>query len=620
MRNEKQLNYLRWQTESYKSLIDDLKKRSTQGYDIRDYGVIVAAGTKLCESLLGFIVQQKGYKVDYERGMVVKGISADRNINFGKCEESLYDFCISEKDILPEECQSFIRLIKQYRNETIYAENETAYELIRIFSKAMEGFIFWFENQTDGSVQLSSIIGLSSIALGGFLPLTAAVAAAGMATAGAGTAVAGAGTATVAGMATAGAGAAVAALSLGPVGVLGLVAKSIFSKFDGGKDDGYSDKRVKQKNEKKRDRHVQTDKRRTGSLTCDYAEEDVSPQITINTVTESEDGKHNASASRARTVIKPAVTENRIAPETAAKLLADNEALKKEVQKNTELLEQILRSNTRIESKVDKIEQMIKMLSGEINAYQRLTERQLSRVESEDEAERLISSYTEECANCIVSNTIDTYTQDDNEVLNNEQEKLIQLLGESGWKKLNEASQRFLISARVLFRQFQKLQDIIDYSGVCVLVTKALEVELDKRFYHNFLSFLKEKYKKDYTKYHTALLYKYKSPLRPQSFTMGNLAFVLCFVDNRNDSISQIENNKAQLLDYSKSKLLSKYTEEEIKELLREYAKAIEDIRKKFRNPSAHTNEIKRIDAENCLNLVLDVQKLLKRMLDSFDF
>lgn len=37
-------------------------------------------------------------------------------------------------------------------------------------------------------------------------------------------------------------------------------------------------------------------------------------------------------------------------------------------------------------------------------------------------------------------------------------------------------------------------------------------------------------------------------------------------------------------------------------------------------NPkAAHTNELKRVNAEQCFELVLDVEKLLKRILDSFD-
>ena len=39
----------------------------------------------------------------------------------------------------------------------------------------------------------------------------------------------------------------------------------------------------------------------------------------------------------------------------------------------------------------------------------------------------------------------------------------------------------------------------------------------------------------------------------------------------------------------------------------------------KYRNPSAHTNQIQKKDALECFNLTLDVKKILKEMLDTFD-
>ena len=49
-----------------------------------------------------------------------------------------------------------------------------------------------------------------------------------------------------------------------------------------------------------------------------------------------------------------------------------------------------------------------------------------------------------------------------------------------------------------------------------------------------------------------------------------------------------------------------------------EYADEIETIKKNYRNPSAHTGELTEVNAKDCFDIVLDVEKLLKRMLDSF--
>ena len=60
--------------------------------------------------------------------------------------------------------------------------------------------------------------------------------------------------------------------------------------------------------------------------------------------------------------------------------------------------------------------------------------------------------------------------------------------------------------------------------------------------------------------------------------------------------------------------------EKEIIDMLDEYAKDIEKIKNKYRNPSAHRNAIQRVNAEECFKVVLDYEKLLKKMLDSFDY
>lgn len=196
---------------------------------------------------------------------------------------------------------------------------------------------------------------------------------------------------------------------------------------------------------------------------------------------------------------------------------------------------------------------------------------------------------------------------------------MIYSIGDAGWNKLSEESKNFLITSKVMYNHLILIDDIIDYSGICVLITKALELEIQKRFFTNFLDYLNEKYGRNYEKYHTTLLYQKKKPLLSEKFTMGNIAFVMGHIENWNDSDEQKRNNKLQLMEYCKECIFSNKSKEEIKELLIKYASSIEEIREKYRNPSAHTNEIKRVDAEECFNLVLDIEKLLKQMLDSFD-
>lgn len=271
----------------------------------------------------------------------------------------------------------------------------------------------------------------------------------------------------------------------------------------------------------------------------------------------------------------------------------------------------------RVESKIDNLHTKIDIISNQISTIQSLTEKHINNAQSTEEIERIIETYIDECIKNIMEHSL-YFSENQNYQM--EKKKLIYSIGEEGWKKLRNKSKTFLITSKVMYNHLITMEDIIDYSGICVLVTKALEVEIQKRFFSDFLDYLYENYGTNYKMYHTALLYRKMEPLKSEKFTMGNIAFVMCHIENRYDDESEKDNNKARLMEYCKECIFSKYDKKEIKKLLNKYASSIEEIRKKYRNPSAHTNKIKRIDAEECFNLVLDIEKLLKQMLDSFDY
>lgn len=301
----------------------------------------------------------------------------------------------------------------------------------------------------------------------------------------------------------------------------------------------------------------------------------------------------------------------------------NNEILKKldgqrnRLEKYFDIMIESNERGKRIESKIDDLHSKIDAISNQIKTIQSFTERQIKSAQSAEEIERIIETYINECIDNIMRYS-QNFTENQNYEI--EKKKLIYSIGENGWNKLCEKSKTFLITSKVMYNHLITMNDIVDYSGICVLVTKALEVEMHRRFFMNFLDYLDGKYRKDYKKYHTALLYKYKKPLLSEKFTMGNIAFVMCYLENRHDKQEQKMNNKLRLMEYCKECVFSSYTHDEIEELLTKYASSIEEIREKYRNPSAHTNEIQRTDAEECFNLILDVERLLKIMLDSFDY
>ena len=269
---------------------------------------------------------------------------------------------------------------------------------------------------------------------------------------------------------------------------------------------------------------------------------------------------------------------------------------------------------TRVEKKVDDIAEKLNNISVQISKTQYNTEKLLEKAKSSFEMEEIMQTFTNNCIEHIMEYTQEIKTQN----YELEEKKLIYYLGESAWNKLSEKSKTFLTTSRVMYNHLFK-EDIIDYSGVCILVTKALEVEMKKRFYYNFLKYLDEKYNKDYSEYPSALTFKQKTQFKEYKFNLGSIAYVLCLKESKYDTNYQKINNESKLIEYCKTCIFSKYEDKEIKSLLNKYASSIEDIRINYRNPSAHTNEIQRVNAEECFNLVIYTERLLKQMLDSFD-
>ncbi len=272
-----------------------------------------------------------------------------------------------------------------------------------------------------------------------------------------------------------------------------------------------------------------------------------------------------------------------------------------------------------IKDSVDVLADEIRKLAVRIEGYQSLVERQLKLAsDDEEEIEHIIHSYVDECAGRIVDELKHSYGQKEQET---EENKLKALLGDSAWNKLQESSKSFLISSRVMYNSLVGMKSKIDYSGVCLLVTKALEVELSQRFYKGFTSYLKEKYpgRSKLKNWPLGLLGRDGNPLTAEQFSMGNISEILCKWHDPKSTEDQRQNNLEKLLDYSQEKLFKNLSREDIEDVLLGYAEEIEIIKKNYRNPSAHTGELDEINARDCFDIVLDVEKLLKRMLDSFD-
>lgn len=272
----------------------------------------------------------------------------------------------------------------------------------------------------------------------------------------------------------------------------------------------------------------------------------------------------------------------------------------------------------RVEGKLDDVHEIVKEIAQQISNYQSLVGRLLYRAVDKDEMERIMQSFADECSDRIVNEVNRNISEREYAI---EEKKLRTSLGDAVWNKLEESSKTFLASSKLMYNNLLSLGNLVDYSGVCLLVTKALEVEMSKRFYSQYVTYLGSKYpgKANLDQWPTTLLNKYGKRKRAKDFTLGSVAYILCYLTPDDVTVEQIENNKAKLLEFSRNELfIEDYDNDTIESCLLDYAERIEEVRNDYRNPAAHTNELKKVDADNCFALVTDVEKILKIMLESF--
>lgn len=202
-------------------------------------------------------------------------------------------------------------------------------------------------------------------------------------------------------------------------------------------------------------------------------------------------------------------------------------------------------------------------------------------------------------------------------------ESLKNELGAIAWSRMSAESQTFLITAKINFDIMQSRKDskALDYSGVCLLMTKALEVECAKRFYFGYRKYLEEngievsKWNKAMRQSRDKYDHERSIPLEPEHFSMGTVAYIVGY----NKTRKVIDIMPLNFFKYSRKELYSRSrTENGIKTALSRTCEFIEKVKDDYRNPAAHKNLMNLTQAEDCRNYMISVSKKLRQMLESF--
>ncbi len=153
-------------------------------------------------------------------------------------------------------------------------------------------------------------------------------------------------------------------------------------------------------------------------------------------------------------------------------------------------------------------------------------------------------------------------------------------------------------------------------------------MEMSRRFFKDYVAYLKkgfeDSWKKHIDEFPTTLIKcidGHKKLKSNSDFTLGSVSYVLCATPDASANEAQAENNRNQLLNFLKDELLTEeYLDNDILGLMEKYGRKIEDITKRFRNKAAHSNDLSRVDADECFQMVIDVEKILKKLMDMFRY
>ena len=286
--------------------------------------------------------------------------------------------------------------------------------------------------------------------------------------------------------------------------------------------------------------------------------------------------------------------------------------LQKQILQGTQILQgqlqQGLQTLTRVEKKVDAIpDQIVRRLAEEMQNHVEALNRELPGLPPQQQEEKI--SLFVRLQSDQVYNELE---QQADLCIQRERLRLRELFGKH-WDKLEKSSQNGLVSTAVLWSRLECIQEKeFDFRGVCITAVSALEQELGKRLFFGFQYRLKEQEKVAYEAWPKVLLFENKDgSWKPnRRFTLGMLPYLF--------QADGSEEKQSWLREYLASIVAECYQEDPLqpfvgkKEGERSFLERCEEVRKRYRNPSAHSGNISKKKAQECYIEVIGRREALQ--------
>ena len=197
-------------------------------------------------------------------------------------------------------------------------------------------------------------------------------------------------------------------------------------------------------------------------------------------------------------------------------------------------------------------------------------------------------------------------------------EQIINKIGNNAWNKMTENSQIFIVQAKVLFTQMSSYKNF-DYSVICIAASKALEVEVSRRYCGGLIKYIGNHSELIIP---SGLIRRDGSVMTEDNYMFGNITDSTgYYIKEGHVTIRRgLEDTNKTFLLYASQNLLVEKQKRQCEKIIQKHISMIDKVRIKYRNPAAHKDVMLADTARECLNYLVDVEHTLGIILDDCEW
>ena len=326
----------------------------------------------------------------------------------------------------------------------------------------------------------------------------------------------------------------------------------------------------------------------------------------------------------------PAPYQERSKKENASKILEEqiifyqkqliekDKLIEKQQMQIDKITDRLINTVTETNEIVKRIDSKIDTLLDEVSTIKRENNESLNKIIANQEAyEQKITEVGNEIIEK-VSNSVSL--GDPTEYIR----QYVLLFGKENWDKLLENSKRYLVTAKILFKTLSSTDNgDLDYSAVCLMICKTVENELKRRFYFEFVKYLKDRYGNNYSKYHSHLINTYFDKVTGEQrfglktenlICLGDIIYILCPTFIQAKFVGNYIASKEQIRNFANTTV---FREEVDDKYIEHLCFEIKKIKDDYRNPSCHLNPVRLVTAAECFDYVINITQVLIAFLNA---